>query len=119
MRACCCAFPLPWPWATGSARQKPASGAGARPPRGFAAGADAGALAWLGYYDSARSAIRARCPIPSIALRMPSSLLRWQPANHVAAYSTAELRLFYTKGEANDFFLLHSPHGVLPFTAAS
>ena len=76
----------------------------------------AAALAWLGYYDY--SAFGNPRTLPYTVDRTEYALVPyyvWQPANHVAAYSTAELRLFYTKAEANDFSLLHSLTACLPF----
>jgi hypothetical protein len=76
----------------------------------------AATLAWLGYYD-ARAFGNPRT-LPYTVDRTTYAIVPfyvWQHANPTPEYSTLELRRFYTAREAQDFYLLHTHHGAIPF----
>ena len=77
----------------------------------------AATLTWLGYYDY--RAFGSPKTLPYTVDRAQYALVPyyvWQPAHHVATYTTAELRRFYTWREAIDFHELHAHrNGALVF----
>ena len=76
----------------------------------------AATLAWLGYYDY--RAFGNPRTLPYTVDRTTYAIVPyyvWQPAHPLPAYTTLELRRFYTEREAHEFYLLHAPNGVPSF----